>query len=388
LRILYQHRTLGDGAEGIHIRELVEAFRRLGHEVELFGLAVDSPITDRRSSAVAGVRRVIPRGAFELAQFATSGATYIPLRRRIASFKPDFVYKRHAKYDFGTVIAARHSGVPLILEVNCVYAGPSLQDHEPASFPKMLARTERWIFEHADYTITVSTALKREVADIAPRARPVVMSNGVNHRLFVPNESQRLATRARLNVREGEVVVGFVGTLWKWHGLELLIDAFSQLPRSSDMHLLIVGDGEMRLPIESMCRERHLDDRVIFAGRVSHAEVAQYVAAMDITVLPAEHRTHASPMKVIEYMAAAKPVVAPRLANLQEIVTDGVDGLLFEPNSPASLGSCLTALASDEVLRVRLGRAARAKVERELNWDNNARKVIDLFHQITSPRSR
>ena len=108
MRILYQHRTLGDGAEGIHIIEMVKALQRLGHEVEMAGIAVTSSRSQtQRPSLISKVRRAMPAGAFEMAQLVTSGGTYLPMRRRIAAFRPDFVYKRHAKYDFGTVLAAR-----------------------------------------------------------------------------------------------------------------------------------------------------------------------------------------------------------------------------------------------------------------------------------------
>lgn len=386
LRILYQHRTLGDGAEGIHIIEMVKAFQRLGHQVDMAGVEVTSSRSQtQRPSLVSKVRRALPAPGFEVAQFVTSGGTYLPMRRRIVSYKPDFIYKRHARYDFGTVLAARRRGTPLILEVNCVYSAPSLRRYEPVSFSASLTRVERWIFDHADENIVVSTPLKHELHVVAPHASAVVMSNGVDHRHFVPNLEAGAAVRQRLGLGN-EVVVGFVGTLWKWHGLDLLVDAFSRVAGEGRVKLLIVGDGEMREPLREMSQARNLQDRVIFTGRVSHEQVAGYVAAMDITVLPAEHRSHASPMKVIEYMAAGKPVVAPRLPNLQELLTDGIDGLLFPDKNAEALAQTIGRVSADEPLRRRLGAAARAKVEHELNWDRNARKVIDIFERIRDRR--
>jgi glycosyltransferase involved in cell wall biosynthesis len=91
-------------------------------------------------------------------------------------------------------------------------------------------------------------------------------------------------------------------------------------------------------------------------------------------------------MKVIEYMAVGKPVVAPRMPNLQEIVVDGVDGVLFEAKNPAALAQAFDRVAGDDGLRRRLGEAARAKVERDLNWDSNARKVIDIYERLRQRR--
>jgi glycosyltransferase involved in cell wall biosynthesis len=386
LRILYQHRTLGDGAEGIHIIEMVKALRRLGHDVQIDGAEVTSSRSQtQRPSLVSTVRQALPAWGFEAAQFVTSGGTYAPIRRRIAAYKPDFIYKRHAKYDFGTVAAARQSGIPLILEVNCVYSAPSLRRYEPASFPASLERVERWIFDHSDENIVVSTALKHELHAVAPKASAVVMSNGVDHRLFVPDPAAGATVRRRLGFGN-EVVVGFVGTLWKWHGLDLLLEAFTRIARNGQVKLLIVGDGEMREPLRELSQARSLQDHVVFTGRVPHEQVAGHVAAMDVTVLPAEHRSHASPMKVIEYMAAGKPVVAPRLPNLQEILTDGVDGLLFAEKDAGALADAIGRVSSDQALRQRLGAAARAKVEHELNWDSNARKVIEIYERVCRKR--
>src|SRR5687767_4261500 len=199
LRILYQHRTLGDGAEGIHIIEMVKALRRLGHQVEMAGAEVTSSRSrQQRPSLVSTVRRALPAAGFEIAQFVTSGGTYPPIRRKIAAYKPDFIYKRHAKYDFGTVLAARRSGIPLILEVNCVYSAPSLRKYEPVSFPSSLIRVERWIFDHADENIVVSTPLKQELHAVAPGASALVMSNGVDHTHFAPNPAAGAAVRQQL----------------------------------------------------------------------------------------------------------------------------------------------------------------------------------------------
>ena len=366
---------------------MVQAFERLGHIVEMEGLAVTSAKDNvSRPSAISRLRRALPRSAFELAQAATSGATFLPIRHRIAAFRPDFIYKRHAKYDFGPVLAARHSRVPVILEVNCVYSAPSLRKFEPVSFSSALAATERWIFDHVDRNIAVSTPLMRELLAVGPRARAVVMSNGVDHKRFVPDATLGAQVRQRLRIAN-EVVIGFVGTLWKWHGLDLLIDAFANVADSLKTRLLIVGDGEMRDALLRQCQARKVGDRVIFTGRVTHEEVAGFIAAMDITVLPAEHRSHACPMKVIEYMAAAKPVVGPDLPNLQEILTDGLDGLLFPPNDVRGFTECLERLSRNTALRQRLGAAARQKVEHELNWDSNARRVMALYEEIRRERA-
>lgn len=375
MRILYHHRTLADGAEGVHIREMVDAFERLGHEVRVHALVGQRPsASEGRVTRLARLRQLLPDFAYEPMQFAHSLASTVPFSRELREFAPDFVYKRHARYDFGPLLACRKAGIPLILEVNSVYSGNWTQ-FEQVAFAGALRNVERWIFHNATRSIAVSRPLAAEILKLAPRANVLVMPNGVNPRRFRPQDSDGDVRRA-LDLH-GRVVVGFVGILWKWHGLDLLLQALHALD-NRDVHLLVVGDGEMRATLQQHASDLGIARQVTFTGRVAHDEVPRYVAAMDVTVLPAEHRSHASPMKIVEYMAMAKPVVAPRLPNIEDILTDGEEGLLFAPNDSSALARSLQRLILDPELRRTLGSRGRNKVDRHLNWDNNAQQVLAL----------
>lgn len=379
MKILYHHRTLGDGAEGVHISEMVEAFERLGHQVRvnaLVGSGRAAPAT-RHGGVVGRVRRALPQFAYELAQLALSALSAISFARAIRQFQPDLVYKRHARYDFGPVLAARRTNVPIILEVNCVYASAILRRFEPVRFPRLLNAVEGWVFRNTSRNIAVSRPLATELQNVAGVSAPVtVMPNGVNHHRFRPLADEPSA-KAALGL-QGKAVVGFVGTLWRWHGLDLLIEALS-LVRDPNAHLLIVGDGESRQSLEVRVAERGLTGRVTFAGRVAHEEVGAYVGAMDVAVLPEDSRAHASPMKILEYMAMARPVVAPRLPSIEELMTDGVQGLLFTPGAAGELAECIDRLLAAPEERQQMGKQGRTRVERDRNWDQNARDVMILY---------
>jgi len=102
----------------------------------------------------------------------------------------------------------------------------------------------------------------------------------------------------------------------------------------------------------------------------------RYIAALDVAVASDDRTGFASPMKILEYMAMAKPVVAPRMPNIEDLIRDGEDGVLFTPGDSHELMSTLRRLQDDRALRERLGTAARAKIERERNWQTNARGVV------------
>ena len=170
-------------------------------------------------------------------------------------------------------------------------------------------------------------------------------------------------------------VVGWVGVLRRWHGLEVLLRA----ARESDASVLVVGDGPDRPEIERMVDSLDLGDRVRITGRIPHHEVPEHIAAFDVAVAADDRTGFASPMKVVEYMAMGRAVVVPRLTNFLDLVRDGVSGVVFEPGDSSDLARRLVALRGAPDLRRQLGRTARQEVESRLNWKENARKVLSAL---------
>jgi glycosyltransferase involved in cell wall biosynthesis len=144
-----------------------------------------------------------------------------------------------------------------------------------------------------------------------------------------------------------------------------------------ELMLLLVGDGALREDTAKLVQSLQLSDRVLFTGKVPHADVPDYIAVMDIGVMP-ESNVFGSPMKVFEYMAMECPPVAPRYGPLEEAISDGRDGLLFTPGDVSDLSACLHRLLSSPETRKRLGASARSKVLNQHQWIHNAQAVIDI----------
>jgi glycosyltransferase involved in cell wall biosynthesis len=337
VKILYHHRTLLDGAEGIHVREMVRAFEALGHTVTTFG-----PAAGRANGAglASRVRRVLPQAGFELATIAYNLPERYSARRLLARTCPAFLYKRHALNDIGILQAARAARVPAVLEVNVLYSSRSLGEFEPLHFPRLARRTERKGLELADLVITVSSPLATLVKELSPNVRSLlVLPNGADPQRFRPDILGD-AVRARFNIPPQATVVGWCGFMRSWHRIDLLLEA----QRSSGQFLLLIGDGPTREDIAAQVREFGLETRVRFAGRVSEADIPGHLAAIDIGVVADDLTGYASPMKLFEYMGMGKPVVAPNLPNIRDVITHGVQGMLFEPGDAASL----TAASAEE----------------------------------------
>jgi glycosyltransferase involved in cell wall biosynthesis len=381
MRILYHHRTLGDGAEGIHVREMVKAFRALGHDVKVIGPvgeAADEPTA--MSTRLAGMKRMIPSGLFECIEIGYSAFAFLTTTWEIWRYRPTFIYERYITFNVGTVLAGRVSRVPVLLEVNAPLAlERSQQQDETLWFKRVASAMESWICRRAARTIVVSTPLKEYLESIGvPRDQCVVMPNGVDPERFVPR-AKDFALAAQLGIGPDSVVVGFTGVLRAWHGLDLLLEAFALLRRDNlDVFLLIVGDGPARPAIETRIGEIGLSDRVKVTGRLPHDQVPTYVSLFDVAVSP-KATFYASPMKVIEYMALGKPVVVPNTGNFLDMVDDRVNGVTFADGNEQALAACLASLYREPAQRTKLGAAARAKVETRLNWRWNALKACELL---------
>jgi len=186
--------------------------------------------------------------------------------------------------------------------------------------------------------------------------------------------------------RAADVVIGFTGFFRPWHRIEDLIDALASGRLPAGARLLLVGDGPSRAALERRAAERGVGARVRITGAVEHEAVPALVASMDVCVQPAA-TPWASPLKLPEYMAAGRAVVAPDQENLRETLTHGRDALLFDPARPEALVEAVARLCADQELRERLGREARATVEREkLTWDGVAERIEAIAQTCLAER--
>ena len=384
MRIVYHHRTQMDDAQGIHISELVNAFRALGHEVELIGLVRKPRDGEHKEGGGfwAQIAGLMPPLAYELSElgynfYAFWRLTFHGLRRR-----PRFIYERYSLFTFGGLFAARLLRVPFILEVNAPIAWE--KSHYGTLVLAGLARSiERYVCSHADHTIVVSSVLAERLKhDGIPADRMILMPNGIDPTRFNPQIDGQ-SVRKRHAIPHLAPVAGVIGWFRPWHGLDALIRACADhhLFELRDLYLLLVGDGPAIPEARRLAQDLGCADRVIVTGPVSHQDIPSYGAAMDIAVQP-RATDYACPMKIIEYLALGRKIVAPDQPNIRDILEDGKNALLFVPEDYSSLASAIEKIIANSDLGRRLAYAATATIaERDLTWSGNANRVIDLVVQ-------
>jgi glycosyltransferase involved in cell wall biosynthesis len=382
VNVLYHHRTRGEDAQGIHIRALCDAFGELGHSVTLVG----PPRLQRGDSRAsndhqAGGTRLlglrVPSWAYELAALAYNVPAFLWLVAAMLRRRPDLVYERYALFGVAGRLAAGVFRIPFVLEVNAPLSLEMSREH-PLAFHGLAQRLENWLCRSSTRTIVVSRSMARILeAQGAAADRLWVVPNGVDREDFHPAVDGR-PVRDALGL-EDRFVVGFVGWVRPWHGVDRLVKAAARLrERIPNLVVLIVGDGPARPGLEALARAEGISDAVRFTGALAQSEIPAHVAAMDVAVQP-DVTEYASPIKLFEYLALGRAIVAPRKENITEIVSDGQHALLFEPGSTDEMAACIDRLHGDSELRRLLEqRAARLITDREYTWVGNARRVAAL----------
>ena len=374
MKILYHHRTLGDGAEGIHIKEMVQAFKEIGHDVKIIGPVRTGGKKEVSVSFLSKVKTVFKKiYIYELLEIAYNLYGYLKLGKAVKEFCPDVIYDRYMIFNVSTLAIGKRYKIPVILEINAPLAYE--RDHEPDEtlvFSKLAYRLEMFIVKNAPLAVAVSTPLKKYFLDKGVCSSQIwVLPNGVNTAAFYPvKKSSRILSS--LNIPESAFIIGFSGILRSWHGLDLLVTSFSEIKKLyPDVFLLLVGDGDVRNRILDLSEKLGVVESIRITGRISHEMVRHYVALFDVAVSPGT-TFYASPMKIPEYMAMGKVVVAPDSENIRDMIADGETGILFRPDDAMSLSRSISKVITHPDLVEKIEKNGRAVIETKLNWKQNA----------------
>ncbi len=377
MKILYHHRIRSRDGQSVHLEELIEALRSLGHEVVLVGPNAYSRVSfGHDPKLLASVKKFAPKILYELLELGYNIPAFLRLRRACRKHHPDFIYERCNLYLLAGIWCRRLAGVPLVLEVNAPLARERVK-FGGLGFPGLAQRLERWTWQNADVVLPVSKALADEVRGAGASAeRIAVVPNAIDPAKFAAANDSTSA-KAELQLSD-KLVLGFTGFVRDWHGLDRVIALLARPDMPANLHLLIVGEGPAMEDLAFQARSLAVAQRVTFAGLVDRYRIARHLAAFDVALLP-KCVDYCSPLKLFEYMAAGKAIVAPDQANIREILVSGESGLLFRPDLPESLDNALLSLAKDDTLRERLGQSARALItSRGYTWRRNAERVTTL----------
>lgn len=387
LNILYHHRTQGRGAEGVHITSIVRALEAMGHTVTIVSPPGVDPLNPANSAPVdksrvktGGVQTVwkwisrhLPNALFELAEIAYNIPAYLRLRRILARQNFDLIYERYAFYLLAGAMLARKHGIPFVLEANEVSGIANRA--RPQAYPRLCSRFERVLFRMCTAIHTVSSELKRMILNQQIEADRVHV---VPNALDVDRVSPRAKSPALLNRYDlaGKFQLGFAGWFDEWDRLDFFVEVFRILrTRHPDLRLILIGDGPVVVSVKRKIADYGLQQDVIFTGPVPRTEIYDYLSLIDIAVLP-HSNNFGSPVVMFEFMGLKIPLVAPRLPPIEDVHTDGLTALLFNPLDVETCVHAIDRLIQSPELREKVSGNSLVKLRNEHTWKQNAALIL------------
>ena len=394
MRILYfaDIRFPLERANGIQTMETCHALAMRGHEVRLvvrpdthapardpfdyYGLPHSPRLNIERVPASG------PRFARRVAYLSFAAG------RVMGAARADVLMTR----DLGT--AAILGKIPRAVRAPIVYESHGYAPEVAAALPEMvstadppgaarlkrLARHEASVWRSADGYVTITSGLARKLQEKLGSRR---------HTAVVPDGVRVNSTPDRPETLEGRAVVGYAGHLYPWKGVDLLLEAIALTSRAS---ALIVGGHDVegdRARLEALAHSLSISSRITFTGHVAPAQVPALLRQATILALPnpaSAISTHfTSPLKLFEYMAAGRAIVASDLPAIREVLRHEVNALLVAPGDPASLAFGIERLLADPQLATKLAGNALSDVD-DYTWSRRAERLETLFEEVRGAR--
>ena len=394
MRILYlaDIRFPLERANGIQSMETCHALASRGHDVTLV-VRPDPHDPPRDPYEFYGLPR-IPTLHVEVAPVTgpaaarRTGYLTFAIGRALGRGRQDLIFTR----DLGLASlllrlpAALRS--PLVYEAHSIAADaaaalPHLVSNAPPASPSKLARLaarEARVWRGAEGYVTITKGLLDELQRrFSPRERVAVVADGVRQ---VTDTSRSTEPRA--------FTIAYAGHLYPWKGVELVVEAVAAL---KDTRGLIVGghDKEPDLArVKEFAKQLDCEGRITFTGMLPPREVPDRLAEADVLVLPnprsAISNAFTSPLKLFEYMASGRPIVASDLPSLREILRDGENAILVEPGNPQALVAGIERIKNGAALGERIAAQALQDVQ-AFTWARRAERLEALFTTVAGARA-
>lgn len=400
MNILFHHRTRGRGAEGVHIRGVVKGLRELQHKVFILSLPGADPedeelaepkeieVNSKESttekienksflSKLTSLTQHVPEFVFEWIELFFNCVSYFRMRREVKQHNITCIYERYSLFLFVSVWWAKRKGIPIVLEINdsCL-----VQRVRHLTFKGLAQKIEEWIFSNATGLVFISSHFQSVASKAYPNIAPSVVSpNAADLDKFIINREAGIELRNKLGIND-KVVLGYVGAFVHWHGIDWFVDMIvDHLNAHPNLALLLVGDGVCFDSIKKRTQEAGVESQIILPGRVDHIQIPAYLSAMDLGILP-DSNDYGSPMKLFEFMAMEKGMIAPDFSPIAEVVKDNETSWLFQANNRQACIDLTLSLVEKQDQQRQVGLNARSYIEKERQWRHNAEQIINLFN--------
>lgn len=348
----------------VRIWRLADTLAKVGDRVTVFAPRY-------RSALIQPTCAVIPIHLIHLRLLRPLSYALVSFLRglmRALVTRPDIVYYRWMESPHALILA-KLLGVPCVCEVNGepVPQWPGNQRKFVCGFKDLLAQLA---LKRCDRIVVLTEGLRVLIQERygVPLERIVVLPSGTDVQRFAARDA--VACRLELGLLPNHPYVGFVGSFYRYQGLACLLDAMMVVKRvCPTAELLLVGDGEATEELRQQAKRMGLESSITWVGRVPYWEVPTWIGAMSVCVAPfCGNRGETSPVKLFDYLACHRPVVASAIPSVVTTFTEDSGVQLVLPDDPRLLAESILALLNDPGLCMVLSRQGRQFVEERFSW--------------------
>jgi glycosyltransferase involved in cell wall biosynthesis len=400
-------------AAQLHIYHTMRGLQRTGHDVTLLAL-------QRRQVLCTEDLQVFKTGKLQASHYGRLGMTgttlftlfesgvrrlqselHLPYLALFDSYRMaeassinlkgfDLIHERYNLLALGGAWASKKLGIPLVLEVNA----DLLEQRKFKGIPERGLRrlfavwATQMCFNAAAKIVCISAGLQDHLHRRwkIEASKLTVLPIAADAEAFGSNYDIEPIKRD-LGLTSESVVI-WVGGFYPWHDLDLLVESFARvISRHPNARLILVGDGQTRPAVESKIRQYGLQQSVIMTGAVAHARVPEMLSIADVAVVPAapvaaSQGGTGTPLKLLEYMAAGKAIVATALNQAAEVIGHGQNGLLVEAGDVNRFAEAILTLLNDRGERVRLGQNARQRAIELYSWEQYTKRLEEIYLSV------
>ena len=378
---------------GMHIREIINGLRQAGNEVIWVSPHRGNPSAPwmNKSGSFSGglkgvIKRIIPAIIWEtlsdIRLIIIDRSFEKELQRLIDQQKPDLIYER-AYYMMGAGHRiSRRNGIKYFVEMNSPYTLEKPEMSHPSGLGWLAEQNEKRQLLTMTYGFVVTSSLKEYFVAKYPKAKDklIVTPNAVRRQHMLADDMPpNHGLRDSLGLKSEDILITFVGSIFPYHGVDILIKAFALARKentSVKLKLLIIGDGAILMELKELSRELGLTNEVCFLGKIPNDQAREYLAVSQIAV-QANCTWYNSPLKLFEYGSQRVAIIAPACPGVLDVMTDGQDGLIITPDV-TRIAEALVYLSENPEMREKYARNFYERVRTMYTWENIAKKIISL----------
>jgi glycosyltransferase involved in cell wall biosynthesis len=389
--INYIYNVSGSARGAAHqVESIAKELRNLGHTVNVHYRAAkqdeksDSNVSANKPGIVDSLKKIsILRRFLNVPKKLLRNFPHVGEEKRIIKADNADVLLIVGTYmNFSGMSAARAFNIPYVVFCDApMHYEYSLFWKQYQTYGLLGRHYERLMLKRAAHVTCLSDTFKGYLVNYGiPADKVSVVPNGADLALFdemPPN--QDLVEKYNL---KGKTVAGFVGSFNFFDDVNIVGNIFKRLCRKfSDLLLLFVGKGKAGEQLQSVLSDEISNNQAVFTGALPHMEAMEHLGLMDLVFSPykGDYLFYGSSMKIIEYMAAGKPVIATALGQIKELIHHGCNGMLFDWQEYETLEALFQKLIENKELRLKLGNSARETIANGWTWKHQALKIEKIL---------